>query len=334
MDIKNWLEKSIIFECIAGSHAYGLNTPESDTDYRGICIPPIDYWFGLFSFEQHEAKAPNDRVIFNIIKFLNLAVDNNPNIIELFFMPDDCIVLTTKSWDKLAEHRNEFLSKKVRHSYGGYAFSQIKRVKTHREWLLNPPTHQPTREEFGLPQHQKMSADYMGAIESLMKLEFGIHQNDIDADKDLVLKNVPSDFIPADIMGLYEKERAYRNAKKRWEQYQNWVKTRNPKRADLERKFGYDTKHMSHTFRLLIQGEEILSKGTLSTRLSKENQEFCRAIKLGAYSYDELIEKADTLMGERFDSLYLTSTLPSSVDMKKVSDLAIEIVEEYLNLSK
>ena len=63
----NWLENSIIFECISGSHAYGLNTPESDTDYRGICIPPEDYFLGMYSFDQHEQKDP-DRTIFNIKK--------------------------------------------------------------------------------------------------------------------------------------------------------------------------------------------------------------------------------------------------------------------------
>ena len=30
----------IIFECISGSRAYGLDTPTSDTDIRGVFILP------------------------------------------------------------------------------------------------------------------------------------------------------------------------------------------------------------------------------------------------------------------------------------------------------
>jgi uncharacterized protein len=311
MNIQKWFDKSIIFECIAGSQAYGLNTPESDIDYRGVCIPPIDYFFGVFTFDQHEEKAPNDRTIFNIKKFILLSIENNPNIIELLFMPDDCIIKQTLWWDMLKDKRNLFLSKKCKHTYCGYAFAQIKRVRSHREWLLNPPKEKPTREGFGLPVHQKMSSEYMGALEAVLRVE--------ESDRE---------FIPSDIMQLYEKEKAFRNSKMRWEQYQNWVATRNPKRAELERKFGYDTKHIGHVFRLLIQGEEILSKGTLSVRLSPEDREFIFAIKNGAYPYDEIMSMTDSRVAN-MDTLYETSPLPHSVDVGAVNTWVVTILDNF-----
>ena len=68
-----------------GSHAYGTNTAASDEDFKGIIIPPKEYYFGtIHRLEQIELKAPNpDAVIYEIRKFFNLAMDCNPAIIEV-----------------------------------------------------------------------------------------------------------------------------------------------------------------------------------------------------------------------------------------------------------
>jgi predicted nucleotidyltransferase len=38
---------SIIFECISGSRAYGLTTPNSDTDIRGVFILTKEQFYSL-----------------------------------------------------------------------------------------------------------------------------------------------------------------------------------------------------------------------------------------------------------------------------------------------
>lgn len=35
-------KKLIIFETVAGSHAYGTATPESDKDIRGVFVQPLE----------------------------------------------------------------------------------------------------------------------------------------------------------------------------------------------------------------------------------------------------------------------------------------------------
>ena len=48
MDISTLKQSgSIIFECISGSKAYGLDTPASDTDIRGVYILPQDQFYSL-----------------------------------------------------------------------------------------------------------------------------------------------------------------------------------------------------------------------------------------------------------------------------------------------
>ncbi|HWL26789.1 MAG TPA: nucleotidyltransferase domain-containing protein, partial [Ureibacillus sp.] len=42
----DWLEERTIILSPTGSYAYGTNTETSDKDFKGICIPPIDYYLG------------------------------------------------------------------------------------------------------------------------------------------------------------------------------------------------------------------------------------------------------------------------------------------------
>ena len=47
------------------------------------------------------------------------------------------------------------LTKKVKSSYIGYANAQLKKVETHRRWLLNPPKKKPTAEDFNFNELYK-----------------------------------------------------------------------------------------------------------------------------------------------------------------------------------
>ena len=79
-------EDWVIYEYLAGSHSYGTNTPESDEDFRGILIPPIEYYLSPFyKIDQYEDPTC-DRTIYAIKKFFNLARNANPNILEMLFV--------------------------------------------------------------------------------------------------------------------------------------------------------------------------------------------------------------------------------------------------------
>jgi predicted nucleotidyltransferase len=85
MDEPFW-ETNLICKVVAGSQAYGLDTPESDLDVRGVCIPPKRYLLGLSAFEQWEQQDDvGDTVIYALTKFVHLALACNPNIIELLY---------------------------------------------------------------------------------------------------------------------------------------------------------------------------------------------------------------------------------------------------------
>jgi hypothetical protein len=104
----------------------------------------------------------------------------------------------------------------------------------------------------------------------------------------------------------------------------SWEKGRNPARAEMERKFGYDVKHASHLVRLMLEGEELLAKGTIT--LPRPEADFLKKIKTGGYSYEQLllmVENFDT----KFEELYNTSSLPHTPDHKKVEELYLSIIK-------
>ena len=109
-----------------------------------------------------------DTVVYDIRKFMKLAGDCNPNIIEVLYTDPKHRVLETDFSNTLIENRDLFLSAKAKFTFSGYAFAQLKRIKGHRSWLLNPPTHKPTRSEFGLPDRTVMAHDELMAVESII----------------------------------------------------------------------------------------------------------------------------------------------------------------------
>lgn len=141
----------VIYKVISGSHAYGLNGPNSDIDYRGVCIPDEKHIFGLSSFDQQE--GPGDSVIYSLKKFTTLALQNNPNILELLWIPDNelnLIQIGERCFKPFIENRERFFSKNIFKSYLGYAEAQAKRMcSPHRELEKMTSARKELVEKFG-----------------------------------------------------------------------------------------------------------------------------------------------------------------------------------------
>jgi hypothetical protein len=313
---KEVLNSSIIFKCISGSKLYGTSTPESDTDVRGVFIPPEEYYFGfLNNVEQVESHIP-DETFWEIRKFFKLCLDNNPNILELLFIPDSHVLYQSKPWFKIMENREIFLSTKIRYTFSGYAMSQLHRIKQHREWLLHPVEKQPQRSDFGLPNNEGLvTKDQLNAFNELT-VNYG---------------NKIADSIKIDVnfLDVLHREKAFQNANKHWNEYEAWKEERNPIRAETERKFGYDTKHASHLARLINEGKELLTKGILT--FPRPDKEELLAIRHGEYTYTQLIEKYGEV-DKIFDELEKSFVLPHSPDRVKADKLCQSLVKEWLDL--
>lgn len=382
------IDKHTLFLTVAGSHAYGMDREDSDIDIRGIAIPPKEYFLGFHKrFEQFEGQftlnvkqkktieriigrkigsdEKIDSCIYDIRKFFHLAAQCNPNMIELLFTNEDKHIVRSPVLDELFESKKLFLSTRANFRFRGYAFSQLKRIKTHRRWILNPIESQPRREDFGLPLRTVVSADQLEAAESLIKKKVdewifeqeemtpellsavrlktvetfkevfsGLNIKDIVSDDGELdrnrLSNVAGNLLgySSNFLELLYKERCYKTARNNWRNFKKWEKERNPKRAEMEKKFHYDGKNASHLIRLLSMSREILEKGQVV--VCRPDAEQLLSIRDGILTYREIVEWAeqqDREIQEFYDSG--KSPLPKSPDMNAIDKLCIRIIEKF-----
>ena len=128
-------ENNLIYKVRCGSHAYGTNLPTSDVDYAGIFIPPIEFFFGLQAFDLLSEQDEDDRSYYSLRKFANLAIANNPNVLELLFVEPSDILLGSPASDELRRNRHLFLSQRCQKTFIGYAKAQLHRIRIHTKWL-------------------------------------------------------------------------------------------------------------------------------------------------------------------------------------------------------
>lgn len=344
------IDRDTLFSTIVGSHAYGTNTPESDLDIRGIAIlKELSYYFGFMKkFEQFEDKV-NDIVIYDIRKAFKLISDCNPNMLDLLFTDERFHRKVHPAFKQVLKNRDKFLSRKAQYTYTGYAFAQLKRIRTARGWLLNPPKKKPERSDFGLPEKGQLSKSDQGAFHWILVnlLEDTIDFLNFSEETKEELKranwigSIQQKGIPEEAfsqiqkttgasdawMDLMKKEQAYNNAKRHYDSYTQWKSSRNKKRAELEEKFGYDTKHASHLVRLMRMGKEILSTGKV--QVFRPDREELVAIRNGTWTFQRL-EQYSYDMEKEISEISETSELPKKPDRVYLDNLCCEIVEQYL----
>lgn len=65
----------ILFECISGSRAYGLDTLTSDTDIKGVFYLPKEQFYSLHSdYIPQVSNETNDIVYYELGRFVELLI--------------------------------------------------------------------------------------------------------------------------------------------------------------------------------------------------------------------------------------------------------------------
>jgi hypothetical protein len=139
----------IIFECLTGSRAYGLSNPESDFDYRGLFVSPVQEVDSLFSIPEEIGDDKQDIKFYEIKKFFLLASQCNPNIVELLFAPPETVKIMTPIMEEIIANRSLFISTRAEVTFSGYAYAQIEKSRGQNKLVHNPkPEARPKKEDF------------------------------------------------------------------------------------------------------------------------------------------------------------------------------------------
>lgn len=134
---------------IMGSDAYGVSSNTSDIDVYGFCIPDKEMVFPHLSgeiqgfgtqiqrfqqYQEHHIKDTSnakeyDFNIFNIVKYFQLCMENNPNMIDSLFTPDRCVLFASNIGQLVRDNKTLFLHKGSYHKFKGYGYSQMNKSK-------------------------------------------------------------------------------------------------------------------------------------------------------------------------------------------------------------
>lgn len=371
----DWIKNNTVYLTLHGSKCYGLSNELSDTDVKGICVPPVEVEYNLFNrFEQSEnnpeieslfghLKNPNnpafESTIFSLRKFMVLAANVNPNIVELLWTDPSDHFVKEPLMDVLFENRNMFLSSKAKFTFSGYAHSQLAKIERHRKWIVMGELQPPKRSDFNLPDvAPRGMCEILGYIKSKVE-EWNLNQFSLDemdrndlketiwelvyelTNKQVGWDNWPDAYasgvihkmgdelgLNEDVLRLITKEREFHKAQQNYKSWLRWKTERNPKRRELEVKCGYDSKHASHLVRLLKMGFEILETGNVIVK--RPDREELLFIKNGGWTYEQVLEFSEN-MQKKLNEVYKKTTLPKNVDFEKVNSLYHQLYHQYWN---
>lgn len=339
----------ILLEAVSGSHAYGLNTPTSDVDVRGVFILPQEELYGLHYTEQ-VSDEKNDVVFYELGRFVDLLVKNNPTMLELLATPEDCVRHRDPVMDLIQP--KDVLSKLCNEAFAGYAKAQIYKARGLNKKVVNP-----------MEKERKGILDFcfvpegQGAVPLLEWLgrrgwrqeDCGLvnvpHMHDIYAlfhagaearrlgfkgvaakenSNGVSLSSIPKGMEPETFMA-FNKD-GYTIYCKDYKAYWDWVELRNEARYEgtVAHGKGYDAKNMMHTFRLLDMASEI-AKGILLVR--RPNREELLAIRRGERDYDQLLTEAEARLG-RIAEAFAESALPEKPDAERLNAVLVAMRRE------
>lgn len=296
-----------------GSHLYGLNTPTSDTDYKGIFMPETkDILLGNIPKTQKISSGPShvrnsqgdvDSDAYSLHHFVQLALQGQTVALDMLHGNMETEISNT--WLFLKENRHRFYTKNMR-AFVGYARKQAakygikgSRLDAVREALVFLISKGDTPlgefiEDLWVDEHcQKHLVEGVWKADDLNAKYLDWQRSYWEVcGKKMTLGGKASHYVP-----MLQKF------------YENYGE-----RAKLaEQNEGVDWKAVSHALRVGYQTREIFLRGTFSYPLL--NTPFLMDVKTGKLKYTYVAGVLDTLM-EELEVLSKMSPLPDTPDVK------------------
>jgi hypothetical protein len=128
----------LIVQIIGGSNLYGLNTPTSDIDYRGLFVATDPkYLANLNTIDSIVQTGEVDATYYELTRYLKLLRKSNTQVLEILFAPESSFVFKHPHFDVIRDNKYNLIETSVlKQSLKGYVFSELRLATGERSGQL------------------------------------------------------------------------------------------------------------------------------------------------------------------------------------------------------
>lgn len=329
----------VIVTHLAGSRAYGTDTPSSDIDIRGIFVAEQKFYrTPLFSLEEVVIETDEDTKLYELNKFIALCTKQSPNVLETLWVDEKALITSSNEYKYLRQHRDLFSSTMLADRFTGFALEHLQKIKNYG---LTYEVKSPVMAEFLSPVHRlhgmeagMRSFDIKNHVDDHALLSYG---NEIyGLYKAPGLKSIARDGTVIrhskekighltgmpDMLIKFNKAE-YERKFAAWRGFWSRTRSKDSTRGILEEKFGYDTKDGMHLVRILRMGLEFMQTGQIMVMRPDANE--LRMIREEGLLNQEQLADYTEEMTDKIMALKASSPLPSELDFDKIAELTIKI---------
>jgi len=297
-----------------GSHLYGLNTPESDTDYKGIYIPDLkdivlqrvpktSINMSTGSADGKNTKEDVDTEMFTLQGFIKMCAQGQTAAVDMLFAPEEMIIESSFEWRRIQEQRDKLITGKAA-AFVGYCYQQANKygIKGSRinaiDTVLAFLSKKDPDMKLYIPYHSMSQA-----LDGVKHVEFIKLPVKKGSDKKVNAVEVCGRKFDVSVKISYMI-----NALEK-------IKDNYGDRAQLAKKNkGIDWKAISHAMRVCMEAEELLTTGRVTFPFTGRKKNYLLNIKKGVLEYDSVAHSLEEYM-QLIRQLEETTTLPRQIDV-------------------
>lgn len=291
-----------------GSHLYGLDTPTSDIDYKGVYIPTLD---DILAGKNHhtynrstgsdDSKNSSDDVDIewiSLAKFASMIARGEVIAVDMLHATKDVTLDKSSLWDLLVKYK-EFAYAQDLVGYNGYVKRQA--------------------HKYGIKGSRlKLAEDLQSKLQTL----YDLHGNDCKVGS-IGLESVEYVDVQPDRVILFDKTFMNNTPIKDMLKSVTKMVDSYGDRAELARNNeGVDWKAMSHAIRVSLQIDSIYKTGSFSFPFTGQDKEYLLNVKKGLIDFKAVSQMLEMLVDKNREA---------SKGYKPATDLTKEMLFSLVN---
>ena len=308
---------NIIMKSVFGSHLYGTNTENSDTDYKGIFLPTKNevllgkipkHFNSSTGGDGKNTKDDIDTEIFSLHEFIKHACNGQTIAFDMLHTPENMLIETSDIWKKIVKNKEKFYTKDLK-AFFGYALKQAAKYGIKGSRLTEGERIVNLMMKHNL--EDKMSTIW----DELPISKYGYH-----------VQSSPNNIKQFMINGKIIQETQYIGYA--MSIVDNYIKIYGQRAIDAKENKNIDWKAVSHAIRAALQLKEIYTTSNISYPL--KDADFLLEVKNGELDYTtEVAPELEKLMAE-VTKLSEESKFPKKADRKFWDKFIIDTMKEYV----